>query len=239
MGLGTIWTETDVQPERLVPPRRAHARRDHDRGGAGRPAPDFLARGRLPEPGRPVYRLLGCELTYHGSLPGPGDTLRYDIHVDGHAEQDGVRLFFFHSDCRAGGRHHLTVRGRAGRLLHRRGWPPPAWSGIPPPSKDAPPGPWTRRPCGPSRPPGAGGARRLRGGPRRRGLRRRLRAGAQPRAHAPASRAGGCCCSGRSSASTRPSRPWGCVATCGGGAWRQTTGSSPATSRTTRACRAR
>ena len=30
--------------------------------------------------GERVYRLLGCELTYHGALPPPGDTLRYDIH---------------------------------------------------------------------------------------------------------------------------------------------------------------
>jgi hypothetical protein len=43
--------------------------------------------------------LLGCELTYHGSLPKPGETLVYEIDVDGHANQGDVRLFFFHYDC--------------------------------------------------------------------------------------------------------------------------------------------
>ena len=49
--------------------------------------------------GERVYRLLGCELTYHGDLPRRGDTLAFDIHVDGHAAQGDVRLFFFHYDC--------------------------------------------------------------------------------------------------------------------------------------------
>jgi hypothetical protein len=31
-----------------------------------------------------------------------GSTLRYEIHVDGHAEHGGVRLFFFHYDCYVG-----------------------------------------------------------------------------------------------------------------------------------------
>ena len=62
-----------------------------------------------------VYRLLGCELTYHGGLPHPGETLRYDIHVDGHANHGDVRLFFFHYDCAGDGQPRLTVRnGQAG-----------------------------------------------------------------------------------------------------------------------------
>ncbi len=65
--------------------------------------------------GERVYRLLGCELTFHGDLPRPGDTLTYDIHVDGHATHGDVRLFFFHYDCHAGDRPQLTVRqGQAG-----------------------------------------------------------------------------------------------------------------------------
>jgi 3-hydroxymyristoyl/3-hydroxydecanoyl-(acyl carrier protein) dehydratase/1-acyl-sn-glycerol-3-phosphate acyltransferase len=59
--------------------------------------------------------LLGCELTYHGSLPWLGETIRYDIHVDSHARQGEVRLFFFHYDCTSDGRPALTVRqGQAG-----------------------------------------------------------------------------------------------------------------------------
>lgn len=70
---------------------------------------DFLNRGER------VYRLLGCELTYRGGLPRPGETLRYDIHVDGHARQGEARLFFFHYDCRVGEAVRLSVReGQAG-----------------------------------------------------------------------------------------------------------------------------
>ncbi len=70
--------------------------------------------------GERVYRLLGCDLTYHGSLPLKGDTVRYDIHVDGHANQGAVRLFFFHYDSWTSGpsgptRPQLSVRnGQAG-----------------------------------------------------------------------------------------------------------------------------
>jgi len=62
-----------------------------------------------------VYRLLGCELTYHGGLPRVGDTLAHEIHMDGHATQGDVRLMFFHSDCRVGDDIRLSVRkGQAG-----------------------------------------------------------------------------------------------------------------------------
>ena len=65
--------------------------------------------------GERVYRLLGCELTYHQHLPRPGETLSYDIHVDGHANHGDVRLFFFHYDCRVDGQPRLTVnKGQAG-----------------------------------------------------------------------------------------------------------------------------
>ncbi len=62
-----------------------------------------------------VYRLLGCELQSHGPLPRPGETLHYEISVDGHAEQDGVRLFFFHYNCWIDGVLRMSVRsGQAG-----------------------------------------------------------------------------------------------------------------------------
>lgn len=62
-----------------------------------------------------VYRLLGCELTFEGSLPKVGETLHYDIHVDGHARQGDTRLFFFHYDCHVDGKLRLKVRnGQAG-----------------------------------------------------------------------------------------------------------------------------
>ncbi|MGH1345638.1 MAG: beta-ketoacyl synthase N-terminal-like domain-containing protein [Nannocystales bacterium] len=115
LGKGTIWTETDVC---------------HDSW--------YLNRGRMPggifiesgqadlmliswmgadfqNKGERVYRLLGCTLTFGGDLPKPGETLKYDIHVDGHAKHDAVRLFFFHYDCRVDGDIRLSVRdGQAG-----------------------------------------------------------------------------------------------------------------------------
>lgn len=71
-----------------------------------------------------VYRLLGCDLSYHGRLPLAETTLRHDIHVDGYAtapmKHGDVRIFFFHSDTfgRAGDSDEqplLSVRnGQAG-----------------------------------------------------------------------------------------------------------------------------
>ena len=116
LGKGTIWTESDVGPDAWY----MHAERM-------RPGPlieagqadlllisymgiDFLNKGDR------IYRLLGCELTFHpGGSPRSGDTLRYDIRINGHAEMGGVRMFFFEYDCRIGDRLLLSVRnGQAG-----------------------------------------------------------------------------------------------------------------------------
>jgi acyl transferase domain-containing protein/3-hydroxymyristoyl/3-hydroxydecanoyl-(acyl carrier protein) dehydratase len=65
--------------------------------------------------GERVYRLLGCELTFHGGAPKVGDTLCHEIHIDRHAKQGPVRLFFFHSDTRVNGEVRLSVHnGQAG-----------------------------------------------------------------------------------------------------------------------------
>ncbi|MFB3078515.1 MAG: hypothetical protein ACE1Y4_10975, partial [Lysobacterales bacterium] len=62
-----------------------------------------------------AYRLLGCELVFHSDLPQIGDTLEYEIKVDGHAQQGDVRLFFFHYDCHINGEPRISVRnGQAG-----------------------------------------------------------------------------------------------------------------------------
>ncbi|HTA65900.1 MAG TPA: acyltransferase domain-containing protein, partial [Xanthomonadaceae bacterium] len=115
MGKGVIWTETDVG-------------RDHEylhqgclpagvlieAGQADLMLISYLGVDRLNK-GERVYRLLGCELTYHGDLPHAGDTLRFEIELDGHAAQGDVRLMFFHYDCWNGGRRQLSVRkGQAG-----------------------------------------------------------------------------------------------------------------------------
>ena len=115
MGVGTVWTETDVCEDSWFLHRGfMPAGIMIEAGQADLFLISHLGVDALNQ-GRRRYRLLGCELTYHGSLPRPGETLRYDIHVDSHARQGDVRLFFFHYDCTCDGRPALTVRqGQAG-----------------------------------------------------------------------------------------------------------------------------
>ena len=115
MGLGTVWTETDVREDSWFLHRGfMPAGIMIEAGQADLFLISYLGVDALNQ-GRRRYRLLGCELTYHGGLPRRGETLRYDIHVDSHARQGEVRLFFFHYDCTSDGRPALTVRqGQAG-----------------------------------------------------------------------------------------------------------------------------
>ncbi|MDT0609142.1 polyketide synthase [Streptomyces lancefieldiae] len=113
---GTIWTETDVRLDSwyLDSTGRMPCGLMVEAGQADLLLISWLGIDLLTR-GERAYRLLGCELTYHGSPPRAGETLCYEIHIDGHAEHDGVRLFFFHYDCRVDGELRLSVRnGRAG-----------------------------------------------------------------------------------------------------------------------------
>lgn len=115
MGKGRIWTETDVSWDSW------YLHHGHmpagimvESGQADLLLISYLGADFHNQDQR-VYRLLGCDLTYHSGLPRAGETLSYDIHVDGHAEHDGIRLFFFHYDCHVGERHSMSVRnGQAG-----------------------------------------------------------------------------------------------------------------------------
>jgi len=111
MGLGTIWTETDVAWDSwYLHQGRMPAGVMIEAGQADLMLISWLGVD-FANKGERVYRLLGCELTYHNDLPKPGETMRYEIHVDGHANQGDVRLFFFHYDCRVDGELRLSVRG--------------------------------------------------------------------------------------------------------------------------------
>ncbi|MBT2676053.1 beta keto-acyl synthase [Streptomyces sp. ISL-14] len=112
MGTGTIWTETDVRLDSwyLDPAGRMPPAIMIEAGQADLLLISWLGID-LHLDGDRVYRLLGCEVTYYGEAPRPGETLRYEIHIDGHAEHDGVRLFFFHYDCTVDGRLRLRMRG--------------------------------------------------------------------------------------------------------------------------------
>lgn len=115
MGRGTLWTETDVEADSwYLHQGRMPAGIMIESGQADLMLISYLGID-LQHEGDRIYRLLGCELTYHGNLPVPGETLTYDIHVDGHAKHGDKRLFFFHYDCRVQGKPRLTVRqGQAG-----------------------------------------------------------------------------------------------------------------------------
>lgn len=115
MGLGTIWTETDVKADSWylhqghVPAGIAIEAGQADLLLISWLGADWLNRGNR------IYRLLGCEMIYHGGLPRVGDTLCYDIHVDSHARHGDVGMFFFHYDCRVDGQPRMTMRnGQAG-----------------------------------------------------------------------------------------------------------------------------
>ncbi len=115
MGTGTIWTETDVRADAFyLHEGRMPAGVMVESGQADLMLISWLGAD-FHNKGERVYRLLGCELTSHGPLPTIGDTLHYEILVDGHAEQQGVRLFFFHYNCWVNGELRMSVRsGQAG-----------------------------------------------------------------------------------------------------------------------------
>ncbi|MEU5715849.1 beta-ketoacyl synthase N-terminal-like domain-containing protein [Streptomyces sp. NPDC020403] len=113
---GRIWTETDVLPGSwyLDSTGRMPAGLLIEAGQADLLLLSWLGVDLLNR-GERAYRLLGCEVTFHGGPPQPGETLCFEIHVDGHAEADGVRLAFFHYDCFVDGELRLSVRdGQAG-----------------------------------------------------------------------------------------------------------------------------
>ena len=115
MGTGTVWTETDVTDDAFyMHEGRMPAGVMVESGQADLLLISWLGAD-FENKGDRVYRLLGCELKSHGPLPKAGDTLHYEILVDGHAEQDGIRLFFFHYNCWVNGDLRMSVRsGQAG-----------------------------------------------------------------------------------------------------------------------------
>lgn len=110
MGKGVIWTETDVVEngwylnDVYMPPGVTVESGQCDLTLISYLGADFQNSGKR------VYRLLGCDLMYYGEPPRVGDTLCYQIHVDGHANFGETRIFFFRYDCRINGELRLSVR---------------------------------------------------------------------------------------------------------------------------------
>jgi PfaB family protein len=110
MGKGIIWTETDVVADGwylndiYMPAGVTVESGQCDLTLVSYLGADFQNKGKR------VYRLLGCDLVYYGEPPRVGDTLCYQIHVDGHANIGNTRIFFFRYDCRINGELRLSVR---------------------------------------------------------------------------------------------------------------------------------
>lgn len=115
MGKGKLWTQSDIAKDAWY----LHCGRMPtgiliESGQADLMLVSWLGIDMLNK-GERNYRLLGCDLTFHDSLPKGGDQITYEIHGDGFANHGDVRLFFFHYDCVANGKPLLSVRqGQAG-----------------------------------------------------------------------------------------------------------------------------
>lgn len=119
MGLGSVWTETDIRADSwYLHAGRMPAGLLMEAGQADLLLISYLGIDRLNR-GERVYRLLGCDFTFHDRLPRAGETLAYDIHVERHAELNGVRLFSFRSDAYAGATRLASWRNaQAGFFSH-------------------------------------------------------------------------------------------------------------------------
>lgn len=60
--------------------------------------------------GLAVYRLLDAVVTFHRDMPGPGETIRYDIHIDNFFRQGDTWLFRFRFEGTVNGEPLLTMR---------------------------------------------------------------------------------------------------------------------------------
>ena len=65
---------------------------------------DFITRGLA------VYRLLDAVVTFHRELPGPGETIHYDISIEHFFQQGETRFFRFRFDATVAGKPLLTMR---------------------------------------------------------------------------------------------------------------------------------
>ncbi|MCL2760317.1 MAG: type I polyketide synthase [Desulfuromonadales bacterium] len=65
---------------------------------------DFITKGLA------VYRLLDAVVTFHSSLPEPGKTISYDIHIERFFQQGDTRLFRFFFEASVDGKPLLSMR---------------------------------------------------------------------------------------------------------------------------------
>ncbi len=110
MKKGIIWTETDVRADAwYINDIYMPAGVTVESGQCDLTLVSYLGAD-FQNKGERVYRLLGCDLIYYDEPPRVGDTLCYQIHVDGHINLGETRIFFFRYDCRINGELRLSVR---------------------------------------------------------------------------------------------------------------------------------
>ncbi|TRO82587.1 beta-ketoacyl synthase N-terminal-like domain-containing protein [Desulfuromonas acetexigens] len=110
MSHGRVVTEHDVTADRWyldggrIPTCIAVEAGQADLWLSGYLGIDFITRGLA------VYRLLDAVVTFHRSLPMPGEIIRYDIHIDQFFRQDQTYLFRFNFEATVGGEPFLSMK---------------------------------------------------------------------------------------------------------------------------------
>ena len=110
LGSGRVVTEHDILPAAWyldagrIPTCIAVEAGQADLFLSGYLGIDFVTRGRA------VYRLLDAVVTFHREMPGPGETIRYDIHIDRFFRQGETHLFRFRFEASVGGQPLLSMR---------------------------------------------------------------------------------------------------------------------------------
>ncbi len=110
MTSGTVVTEHDIHPgawyldAERIPTCIAVEAGQADLFLSGYLGIDFETKGLA------VYRLLDAVVTFHRGLPGPGEVIRYEIHIDNFFRQGTTPLFRFRFEGTVNGEPLLTMR---------------------------------------------------------------------------------------------------------------------------------
>jgi 3-hydroxymyristoyl/3-hydroxydecanoyl-(acyl carrier protein) dehydratase len=106
---GRVVTEHDVLPEAwYLDGNRAPACISVEAGQADLFLCAYLGVD-LAVAGRRAYRLLDATVTFHRGLPRPGETIRYDIHIDKFIRQGDVYMFLFRFEGQIEGKPLITM----------------------------------------------------------------------------------------------------------------------------------
>ncbi|HEX5772804.1 MAG TPA: acyltransferase domain-containing protein, partial [Geomobilimonas sp.] len=107
---GRVVTEHDIHPDawyldgNRIPTCIAVEAGQADLFLSGYLGIDFITRGMA------VYRLLDAVVTFHRGLPGPGETIHYDIRIERFFRQGETHLFRFLFEATVNGKPLLTMR---------------------------------------------------------------------------------------------------------------------------------